>query len=263
MAVTFRAPSSANCANHDRGSLLTFGRTKPMKYTQTLLLTLLALAGNGYSGPIKRPIDTTIKGTNGTEAKMIIIGIWADGFHIAQPSGRPPLFITWDKVDLIWLEAERGDINILKAKSTKFPVVEEQEARRKIDEVRKTFRAPRTFTYIIPTSDLRGRTNTVPNALAERYASKLKVITPGNITQSIKHIVVDVERDAVTLGASSGQADKLQVQWLTTSFVSFLGRIERVQRELDPLYAGEVAMPKIQGKTQDPFRPAQEENWFE
>ena len=203
-------------------------------------------------------------GATGVEVRMTILAVWSDGFHIRQPAGRPALFVAWDKVDAAWLEAERPAIAALKAKAKAFPVLTDEQARAKLAEALKTFRAPKTFTYpVVESAKITGtETRTVPNAVAERYAAKMKSLTPASITQGLQQIVRDVERDAEILSASNGQADRLQLRWLTTSFVAFLGHMERVQRELDPVNAGEVTMPKIVTRSNDPFRPTTEDGWF-
>ncbi|MDR1282840.1 MAG: hypothetical protein LBK99_18750 [Opitutaceae bacterium] len=59
-----------------------------------ILFISLATVVTAFSSPVRLVLETTIMGSNGTEAKL---AIWRDGFHVRQPHGKPPLFISWEK----------------------------------------------------------------------------------------------------------------------------------------------------------------------
>lgn len=237
-----------------------------MNIKPALYAFLVLTAASAFAAPVRPAIETTIKGASGVEAKMKIVAVWADGFHIAQGAGRAPMFVAWEKVDAAWLEAERPELAKLKKAAKPFPALTEEQARAKIDEARKTFRASREVVYSWVSPDLTKReSRTAPNAIAASYAAKLKTITPANITQSLAQIVADRDRDLERLSGKGG-ADGAQALWLSTQFNATLAALERVQREVDPVNAGLVVLttPTRAGYSSDPFAPKAntEEGWF-
>jgi hypothetical protein len=217
-----------------------------MKLTTLLLcLTCLPVA----AAPVRPALDTTLRGANGTEVSFRVVGVWADGFHAAQAPGRPPLFVGWDRVDAEWLATERPQIVALKAKARPFPALSPEQAQARLDAARKTFRAPRVVTYLhVDHARHISQQRTSPNALAESYATKLRSLTPANITGGLQQIIADRERDLARLATARG-ADAAQRDWLATSFLSTLVALEQAQRALDPLAAGEIVVTPPRDRT--------------
>jgi hypothetical protein len=227
------------------------------------LLCVVVAVSVSKAAVVRPEIATTIKGGNGNELPMTIIAVWSDGFHIKQGGTKPPLFVTWDKVDIVWLEAERPEIAKIKATAKPFPVLTEAEARSKIDAARKTFRAPKEVSYGARTSNGASTIGTARNELAHTYANKLKTITPQNITQALRQIISDRNRDLEKLAGANG-ADGAQGRWLSTQFGPCLAALEKAQREIDPLNAGtlDLTPPASTARVSDPFAPQPDPTWF-
>lgn len=230
-----------------------------------LLSLFIVLVSPLLAGPIRPPLETEIKGANGNEVAFTILAVWSDGFHARQPFGKPPLFVAWENVDLDWLTKERPDIEKQKSTALAFPKIVPEEAQQQLDTVRKNFRAPRTITYTYQEGGMFKRATT-PNNLAQRYYSSVRAITPETITAALKQIVVQYERDATPTSSASNPADVAQRRWLTGSFRPFLSSLISLQARLDPVHAGDVALPTLAAPSaSSPFAPSekqQSDQWF-
>lgn len=222
-----------------------------MKTLVLFLATSLAV----LASPVRPAIETTLRGATGSEVKFTIVAIWADGFHIRQAAGKPPLFITWDKVDAAWLAAERPEVDALRSAAKPFPSLTPEQAVEKLEAAKKLFRATKTITYSVTVSE----TRTVPNTVAERYAAKVRSLSPATITQGLSQIITDRQRDIESL-STNNLVDRAQRRWLEGTFTSFLFQLEKTQREIDPVNAGAIALPKLPGTSRTANNT--EDNWF-
>lgn len=217
---------------------------------QRLVLLLALIPAALSAAPVRPALETTIRGSNGTEASFRIVGIWADGYHFQPSPIRPATFVAWDKVDLEWLEANRPEIAKLKAAAEPFPSISAEDAQAKIAAARKTFVASKT---------VRTSSGESPNTMAEAYARKLRGITPANITQTLAQIVEDRKKDLARLKDSDG-VESSYYSWLRSDeLLACLHAFEKAQSAIDPLNAGVIELPKLRRKPQIPDDPP---SWF-